>query len=458
MSPKEIEEKRANNICFFCNEKFHPGHKCKAQVYRLEIMEDSDDEEFKEEERLEGEQEKLEEETPQISLQALAGINTYQTMRLVGRIGKHTLQNLVDSGSTHNFLDMDVARRLHCQLNRIPQMLVTVVDGNKLTSDAVCKGFTWRLHGEEYKADMIVVALASCEMILGVQWLTTLGPILWDFEKLRMEFKYNGKKQVLRGSNKTTVEWMECKGLKREIIRGAQIFTVQVQPVTQPFPTSEDINPIFSELLTEYSNIFEQPKQLPPHRFHDHKIILKKGTHPVNVRPYRYLALQKDIIEKIIGEMLEAGVVRPSQSPYSSPIVLVKKKDGSWRLCVDYRQLNKHTVTDKFPIPVIEELLDELHGAEFFSKMDLRSGYWQVRLNPADIAKTAFRTHEGRYEFVVMPFGLTNAPSTFQALMNHVFKQYLRKFILVFFDDILIYSRTQQQHFTHLKLTLETLR
>ena len=122
---------------------------------------------------------------------------------------------------------------------------------------------------------------------------------------------------------------MDCKGLKREIVRCAQIFAVQVQPVTQPSMTSKDINPIFVELITEYQDIFEEPKKLPPHRVHDHKIILKEGAQPVNVRPYRYPALQKDVIEKIIGEMLEAGVVQPSQSPYSSPIVLVKKKDCS---------------------------------------------------------------------------------------------------------------------------------
>ena len=127
--------------------------------------------------------------------------------------------------------------------------------------------------------------------------------------------------------------------------------------------------------MKEYKDVFEEPIALPPHRKHDHKILLKPVTNPINVRPYRYSALQKNVIEKVIQETLHARVIRASQSPYSSPIVLVKKRDGSSKLCVDYRQLNKHTILDKFPIPVIEELLDELHGAEYFSKIDLKSGY-----------------------------------------------------------------------------------
>lgn len=172
LSPREIEEKRAKNLCFFCDEKYHLEHKCTAQVYRLEIMEETDGEESNEEEQLEqvgeGVQEDLEEEVPQISLWALAGINTYQTMRLLGRVRKHTLQILVDSGSTHNFLDLTTARRLKCDLKKIPQMQVVVADGSKLTFNAMCKGFVWNLHGEVYKAGMIVVPLGSCEMILGV--------------------------------------------------------------------------------------------------------------------------------------------------------------------------------------------------------------------------------------------------------------------------------------------------
>ncbi|GJR92536.1 putative nucleotidyltransferase, ribonuclease H [Tanacetum coccineum] len=197
---------------------------------------------------------------------------------------------------------------------------------------------------------------------------------------------------------------------------------------------------------------------LPPEREVEFTIELIPGAQPISKAPYRMAPVELKELKDQLQELLERGFIRPSVSPWGAPVLFVKKKDGSMRLCIDYRELNRITVRNKYPLPRIDDLFDQLQGAKFFSKIDLRSGYHQLRVKEQDISKTAFRTRYGHYEFLVMPFGLTNAPAVFMDLMNRVFHEYLDKFVIVFIDDILVYSKTREEHEDHLRIVLEILR
>nr|GEX64743.1 retrotransposon-related protein [Tanacetum cinerariifolium] len=229
-------------------------------------------------------------------------------------------------------------------------------------------------------------------MVLGIQWLATLRDMQCNFKKLIMKFNYKGRQLVLRGMNNTHVHWMQGNEgmLKQNKLSFMDVCVYPVQLCQMESVRSVSVE--VEQVLTQFDEVFE--------RSHDHQIPLIPNTSPINVRPYRHPPNQKDAIEGMVKELLDSRVIKASQSPFSSPIVMVKKKDGTWRMCIDYRQLNKHTIKDKFPILVIEELIDELNGYVVFSKLDLRSRYHQIRMKEDDICKTAFKTHEGHYEFL----------------------------------------------------------
>ncbi|GKB73531.1 putative reverse transcriptase domain-containing protein [Tanacetum coccineum] len=187
-------------------------------------------------------------------------------------------------------------------------------------------------------------------------------------------------------------------------------------------------------------------------------IDLVPGAAPVAQAPYRLAPSKMKELSTQLQELSDKGFIRPSSSPWEAPVFFVKKKDGSFRMCIDYRKLNKLTVKNRYPLPRIDDLFDQLQGSSVYSKIDLRSGYHQLRVRDEDIPKTVFRTRYGHYEFQVMPFGLTNAPIVFMDLMNRVCRPYLDKFMTVFIDDILIYSKTKEEHDAHLRLILELLK
>ncbi|RVW14473.1 Retrovirus-related Pol polyprotein from transposon 297 [Vitis vinifera] len=212
-------------------------------------------------------------------------------------------------------------------------------------------------------------------------------------------------------------------------------------------------------IVRNYPDVFpEDLPGLPPEREVDFTIDVAPGTTPISKAPYRMAPLELKELKIQLQELLDKGFIRLSVSPWGAPVLFVKKNDGSMRLCIDYRELNKVMVRNKYPLPRIDDLFNELQGACVFSKIDLRSSYHQLRIRSEDVPKTSFRTRYGHYEFLVMSFGLTNAPAAFMDLMNRVFKPYLDQFVVVFIDDILVYSKSRKEHERHLSIVLQTLR
>eukprot|EP00253_Pinus_taeda_P007411 PITA_07411 len=428
LTPQQLEEKRAKGLCYSCDSKYTKGHKCaekKLFYIDCEEEEEKEQERSKEEDILQEQSLDEEQMNPTISCNAVARITTPQTIKIEGQIKKKMVIVLIDSRSTHNFIHCKVEKELNCLLYPAPECEVMVANGGTINFSG--KYHNIKLSMGEYvlTSPMLSIPMGGVDVVLGVQWLQPLGTISFNFQELFMKFSAEGKEVELRGIARKPGNIISSNNLQK--------------------------------FLDNHSKVFETPKGLPPMRDHDHAIHLIPRSVPPNIRPYRYPYAQKSEIECMVAEMLDASIIQPSQSSFSAPVVLVHKKDGSWRMCLDYRELNKLTIKYKFPIPVIDELLDELHGSIYFTKLDLRSGYHQMRMNTKDISKTAFRTHEGHYEFLVMPFGLTNAPSKFQGLMNSIFKPFLRKFVLVFFDDILIYSKSWKDHVEQVHRVLKLL-
>ncbi|GJW15618.1 putative reverse transcriptase domain-containing protein [Tanacetum coccineum] len=247
---------------------------------------------------------------------------------------------------------------------------------------------------------------------------------------------------VMQGDTAQSVCWMGYGDMRKDNVK-------EKRPL-RLYPLSE----IFSDVLV----LPEDLPGLPPTRQVEFQIDLIPGAAPVARAPYRLAPSEMKELSEQLKELSDKGFIRPSSSPWGAPVLFVKKKDGSFRMCIDYRELNKLTVKNRYPLPRIDDLFDQLQGSSVYSKIDLRSGYHQLRVREEDIPKTAFRTRYGHYEFQVMPFGLTNAPAVFMDLMNRVCKPYLDKFVIVFIDDILIYSKNKQEHEEHLKLILELLK
>ncbi|GJS20600.1 putative reverse transcriptase domain-containing protein [Tanacetum coccineum] len=327
-------------------------------------------------------------------------------------LNNHFATTLFDSGADYSFVSTTFIPLLGLEPNNLGfRYEIEIASGQLVDIDKVIKGCKLEIKGHVFDIDLIPFGHGSFDVITGMDSLSNYKAEIICHEKVVRIPLPDGK--VLRVLGERPDEKARfLMGIKKQ----EEIVVVRE----------------FLELIP--------------------------GATPVAKSPYRLTPSELEELSGQLKELQDKGFIRPSSSPWGAPVLFVKKKDGSFRMCIDYRELNKLTVKNRYPLPRIDDLFDQLQGSQFFSKIDLRSGYHQLRVHEDDIPKTTFRTRYGHFEFTVMPFGLTNAPAMFMDLMNRVCRSYLDKFVIVFIDDILIYSKTQEEHVEHLRLVLEQLK
>jgi hypothetical protein len=338
-------------------------------------------------------------------------------------VESHPAKVLFDTGAMHSFVSTSWVEAHNIPIeSMIPPLRVNSV-GGKVQFDRICLNLRIEIRGIDFPANLVVMGTQGLDVILGMNWLH-MNQATVSCDKRTVKLVSPSRKEVVTELYLPKLEQGACHHLSVD---------------------DKESNPIEAfRIVSEFPDVF--PKELPgmpTERKVEFAIELIPGTAPISKRAYRVSGPELVELKKQIDELLEKGYIRPSTTPWAALVLFVEKKDGTKRMCIDYIALNEVTVKNKYPMPRIEDLFDKLRGVGVFSKIDLRSGYHQLRIRPTDIPKTAFITKYGLYEFMVMSFGLTNAPAYFMYLMNSVFMDYLDKFLVVFIDDILVYSQNE---------------
>ncbi|GJZ08239.1 putative reverse transcriptase domain-containing protein [Tanacetum coccineum] len=370
---------------------------------------------------------------------------------------------LFDTGADRSF----VSTTFSSQIDITPSTLdhyydVELADGRIIGLNTILKGCTLNFLNHQFHVNLMPVELGSFDAIIGMDWLAKYQAVIVCAEKI-VRIPWRNKTLIIHGDGSTQgsvtrLNIISCTKAQKYMEKGFPVFlahitTKEIEDKSEK-KRLEDV-----PIVQDFPEVFpEDLPGLPPTRQVEFQIDLVPGAAPVARAPYRLAPSEMKELSEQLKELSDKGFIRPSSSPWGAPVLFVKKKDGSFRMCIDYRELNKLTVKNRYPLPRIDDLFDQLQGSSVYSKIDLRSGYHQLRVREEDISKTAFRTRYGHYEFQVMPFGLTNAPAVFMDLMNRVCKPYLDKFVIVFIDDILIYSKNKKEHEEHLKQILELLK